>query len=63
MSAPMSTKPANRPAGPGRTPPAFVHDLLGRSDNAIIGDIVSPGARVLDPGCGEGELLQWLASN
>jgi SAM-dependent methyltransferase len=37
--------------------------LLGRSDYAIIGEIVSPGARVLDLGCGEGELLQWLASN
>ena len=42
---------------------AFVRELLGRSDYAIIGDIVSPGARVLDLGCGEGELLQWLASN
>jgi len=42
---------------------AFVRELLGRSDYAIIGDIISPGARVLDLGCGEGELLQWLASN
>jgi methionine biosynthesis protein MetW len=42
---------------------AFVRELLGRSDYAIIGDIVTPGARVLDLGCGEGELLQWLASN
>jgi len=42
---------------------AFVPELLGRSDYAIIGEIVSPGARVLDLGCGEGELLQWLASN
>jgi len=43
--------------------PAFVHDLLGRSDYAIIGDIVAPGSRVLDLGCGEGELLEWLAVN
>ena len=42
---------------------AFVSELLGRSDYAIIGDIVSPGARVLDLGCGEGELLHWLAAN
>ena len=42
---------------------AFVRELLGRSDYAIIGDIVSEGARVLDLGCGEGELLQWLAAN
>ena len=41
----------------------FVRELLGRSDYAIIGEIVSPGARVLDLGCGEGELLQWLAAN
>jgi methionine biosynthesis protein MetW len=43
--------------------PAFVHDLLGRSDYAIIGDIVPPKSRVLDLGCGEGELLEWLAVN
>ena len=40
---------------------AFVRELLGRSDYAIIGDIVSPGASVLDLGCGDGELLGWLA--
>ena len=43
--------------------PAFVQELLGRSDYAIIGDIVEPGSRVLDLGCGEGELLEWLASH
>jgi len=43
--------------------PAFVHDLLGRSDYAIIGDIVPPNSRVLDLGCGEAELLEWLAVN
>lgn len=41
----------------------FVRDLLGRSDFAIIGDLVEPGTRVLDLGCGEGELLAWLAAN
>jgi methionine biosynthesis protein MetW len=40
-----------------------VHELLGRSDYAIIGDIVEPKSRVLDLGCGEGELLEWLAKN
>ena len=39
----------------------FVRELLGRSDYAIIGEIVEPGTRVLDLGCGEGELLEWLA--
>jgi len=42
---------------------AFVRELLGRSDYAIIGEIVEPGSRVLDLGCGEGELLEWLAAN
>lgn len=40
---------------------AFVYKLLGRSDYAIISDIISPGSRVLDLGCGDGELLAWLA--
>jgi methionine biosynthesis protein MetW len=41
----------------------FVGELLGRSDYAIIGEIVEERAKVLDLGCGEGELLQWLAEN
>ena len=40
---------------------AFVSELLGRSDYAIIGEIVEPNSKVLDLGCGEGELLEWLA--
>jgi methionine biosynthesis protein MetW len=39
----------------------FVRELLGRSDYAIIGEIIEPNTRVLDLGCGEGELLAWLA--
>ena len=38
-----------------------VRDVLGRSDYAIISQIVEPHTRVLDVGCGEGELLHWLA--
>jgi len=41
----------------------FVRQLLGRSDFAIISDIVEPGTQVLDLGCGDGELLEWLAEN
>ena len=37
--------------------------LLGRSDFKVISEIVAPGSRVLDLGCGEGELLEWLAKN
>ena len=41
----------------------FVPELLGRSDYEIISEIIEPNARVLDLGCGEGELLAWLALN
>ncbi len=44
-------------------PQPFVRELLGRSDYRIIGEIVEPGTKVLDLGCGDGELLQWLAEN
>jgi methionine biosynthesis protein MetW len=37
-----------------------VRDLYGRQDYAIIGELVAPGTRVLDLGCGGGELLAWL---
>jgi methionine biosynthesis protein MetW len=37
-----------------------VRDVYGRRDFAIIGELVEPGTRVLDLGCGEGELLSWL---
>src|SRR5690349_22739743 len=40
---------------------AFVPEVLGRSDYAIIGEIVEPNTKVRDLGCGEGELLEWLA--
>jgi methionine biosynthesis protein MetW len=48
------------PPAAARTP---VREILGRSDYAIIGGIIEPGAKVLDLGCGEGELLAWLADN
>jgi len=41
----------------------FVPELLGRSDYAIISELIEPHTRVLDLGCGEGELLAWLAQN
>jgi methionine biosynthesis protein MetW len=43
--------------------PGFLRELLGRGDYAIIGEIVEPQSRVLDLGCGEGELLQWLVQS
>jgi methionine biosynthesis protein MetW len=41
----------------------FVRQLLGRSDYAIISEIVAQGSKVLDLGCGDGELLAWLAQH
>ena len=41
----------------------FVREILGRSDFAIIGGLVAPKTKVLDLGCGDGELLHWLAQN
>ncbi|HUS08070.1 MAG TPA: methionine biosynthesis protein MetW [Bryobacteraceae bacterium] len=54
----MSLAPTPEPqVGP------FVRDVLGRSDYAIISRIVEPNTRVLDVGCGDGELLEWLAEH
>lgn len=38
-------------------------DVYGRRDYAIIGELIEPQTRVLDLGCGEGELLAWLKEN
>jgi methionine biosynthesis protein MetW len=48
---------------PQTTEGAFVRQVLGRSDYAIIGEIIEPNTKVLDLGCGEGELLAWLAAH
>jgi methionine biosynthesis protein MetW len=40
-----------------------VHKVHGRRDFAIIGELIEPRTRVLDLGCGEGELLAWLKEN
>ena len=47
----------------GAKKPAFVRELLGRSDYRIIGEIVEPKSRVLDLGCGDGALLAFLQSS
>jgi methionine biosynthesis protein MetW len=51
----MTARPAKRSQ--------FVSELLGRSDYAIIGEIIQPNTTVLDLGCGDGALLQWLVEN
>jgi methionine biosynthesis protein MetW len=40
-----------------------VRKVYGRRDFEIIGELVEPRTRVLDLGCGEGELLAWLRDN
>lgn len=35
-------------------------EVYGRRDYAIIGELIEPETRVLDLGCGAGELLAWL---
>ena len=42
---------------------AVTEFLLERRDYAMIAEIVEPGSRVLDLGCGSGELLAWLREN
>jgi len=54
MAAPPAARPQTR---------RFVKEVLGRGDYAIIGEIIEPGAKVLDLGCGDGELLEWLADH
>jgi len=44
-------------------PTAQALALAARPDFHVIGEIVEPGSRVLDLGCGEGELLAWLVEN
>lgn len=41
----------------------FVRGVMARRDYEIIGEIVEERAKVLDLGCGDGELLVWLAAN
>jgi methionine biosynthesis protein MetW len=40
-----------------------VREVLGRGDYALISTLVPEGARVLDLGCGDGALLEWLRQN
>jgi methionine biosynthesis protein MetW len=43
--------------------PARPVTLAERPDFHVIGEIIESGSRVLDLGCGEGELLAWLAEH
>ena len=41
----------------------FVQNVLSRLDYKIITSIIPLGSRVLDLGCGDGELIAWLMEN
>jgi len=49
-----AARAADVPGRAGKTP------ISARLDYRMIAEIVTPGSRVLDLGCGEGELLAWL---
>ncbi len=51
---------SGKPARARGTLPSTAQNILDRLDYAMIGEIIEPGSRVLDLGCGEGELLGWL---
>jgi methionine biosynthesis protein MetW len=57
------TVPVSLNESGNQKPQPFVRQVLGRSDYRIIGEIVEPKTRVLDLGCGDGELLEWLAAH
>jgi methionine biosynthesis protein MetW len=57
----MSAAGALDPVRPRRR--HSVREILGRSDYAIISELIEPDSRVLDLGCGDGALLAWLAEN
>lgn len=46
------------PSSPAQNIPS--QHILDRQDYAMIAEMIEPGSRVLDLGCGEGELLAWL---
>ncbi len=40
-----------------------VKEVLGRSDYALISELIPDRSKVLDLGCGDGALLEWLKEN
>lgn len=40
-----------------------VREILGRSDYTLVSELIPEGSRVLDLGCGDGALLEWLKAN
>lgn len=48
---------------PRPAPRRLVKEVFGRGDYAIIGEMIEAGSKVLDLGCGDGELLEWLADH
>jgi homoserine O-acetyltransferase/O-succinyltransferase len=51
------------PSAPLRATVSPADAVLQRFDYAMIAEIVEPGSRVLDLGCGDGQLLAWLGEH
>jgi methionine biosynthesis protein MetW len=47
---------------PGHSTQDFIADRPVRADHRLIAEMVAPGSRVLDVGCGDGALLELLIS-
>ncbi|MBV8898147.1 MAG: homoserine O-acetyltransferase [Acidobacteriaceae bacterium] len=47
-------------AAKSRGPSQTAQEIIDRADFNMIGEMIEPGTRVLDLGCGGGELLAWL---
>jgi methionine biosynthesis protein MetW len=61
MSSAASAVAAARPGAPAAAAPAALAIADLRRDLRLIADMIDPGTRVLDIGCGDGALLAYLA--